>query len=164
MDKMLVQCVSQKAYEKAFDLDVKYGCCPQCVLAAVKEATGLVSDELIQASHGLSGGGGLMGEGTCGALSGGLLALGSIKGRPADQLDQGRGMENFQAGKALVERFQEAFGGTSCQDLQRQFTGREWDLWEQAEYKGFSDARGDGCAHATGLVTQWVAEELLECC
>ncbi len=161
MDTRLIKNVSKKAYDIAFDLDVKYGCCPQCVLTAVKETTGLVNDETIQCSHGLSGGGGLMGEGACGALTGGLLALGAKKGRPADKLDQGRGMENFQAGKKLVERFKEEFGGLSCEDLQQCFTGKNWDMWQADQYKAFSDERGDRCAHATGLVTQWVTEELL---
>ncbi len=161
MDKLLVKCVSKKAYEIAFDLDIKYGCCPQCVLTAVKETTGLVSDETIQVSHGLSGGGGLMGSGACGALTGGLLALGVKNGRPADKLDQGRGMTNFQAGKKLVERFQQEFGGISCAELQHQFTGKTWDMWDGEQYQSFSDQRGDQCAHATALVTQWVTEELL---
>lgn len=161
MDELVIKCVSDKAYKIAYDLDVKYGCCPQCVLSAVKETTGLVSDQTIQASHGLSGGGGLMGSGACGALTGGLLALGVKKGRPADKLHDGRGMDNFQAGKKLVERFQDEFGGTSCADLQHTFTGKIWDMWKAEEYKGFSDARGDRCAYATALVTKWVTEELL---
>jgi C_GCAxxG_C_C family probable redox protein len=154
------EALAQRAYERAFDLDARYGCCPQCVLTAVKEAVGGVSDDLIKASHGLSGGGSLMGAGACGALTGGLVALGTRKGRDADKLDKGRGMANFQAGKQLVDRFKEEFGGVTCEDLQRRFTGRTWDFWTPAEYKGFSEARKDQCARATGLVTKWVIEML----
>ncbi len=157
MDK---EQISKNAYTRAFELDAKYGCCPQCVLTAVKETVGGVSDETIKASHGLSGGGSLMGSGTCGALTGGLLALGTRKGRDADKLDRGRGMANFQIGRELVERFEKEFGGTSCQFLQQRFTGRTWDFWKPEEYKAFSAARGDQCARATGLVTQWVIEML----
>jgi C_GCAxxG_C_C family probable redox protein len=152
--------LAARAYDRAFELDAKYGCCPQCVLAAIKEIVGGVSDETIKASHGLSGGGCLMGSGTCGALSGGLLALGTRKGRDADKLDRGRGMANFQLGRPLVERFEQEFGGTSCQDLQKRFTGRTWDLWNPEEYRAFSVAREQQCARATGLVTQWVIEML----
>lgn len=95
------EALANAAYEHAYDLDVKYGCCPQCVLTAVKEATGDVSDDVIKAGHGLSGGGALIGTGgVCGALTGGLLALGTRLGREAAKLDQGRGMSNFQAGRA----------------------------------------------------------------
>ena len=146
------------AYARAHELDVKYGCCPQCVLTALKETMGGVSDDTIKASHGLSGGGGLMGKGTCGALTGGLLALGTRKGRDADKLDHGRGMANFQAGRKLVDMFQAEFGGVTCEHLQDRFTGRTWDFWKPEEYKGFTDARGDQCARATALVTKWVVE------
>jgi C_GCAxxG_C_C family probable redox protein len=146
------------AYERAFDLDAKYGCCPQCVLTAVKEATGEVSDDLIKAGHGLSGGGALIGIGVCGALTGGLLALGARHGRDADKLDQGRGMSNFQAGRKLSDRFQEEFGGVTCEHLQERFSGRTWNFWQADEYQTFSKMRGDGCARATGLVAKWVVE------
>ena len=152
--------LSDKAYDRAYELDMSYGCCPQCVLTAVKETVGYVTDETIQSSHALSGGGALMGDGVCGALTGGLLALGAKKGRPADKLHKGRGIANFNAGKNLVEKFNEQFGGTSCQHLQKQFSGRTWDMWNPEEYKEFSDTRGDQCARATGLVTKWVVDAL----
>ena len=152
--------LQQQAYDLAFDLELKYGCCPQCVLTAVKETVGGVTDETIKASHGLSGGGGLMGQGACGALSGGLLALSSKRGRDADKLDKGRGMANFQVGKQLVEKFVDEFGGLTCEELQQRFTGRTWDMWNPKEYKAFSEARGEQCAHATALVTRWAVEML----
>ncbi len=152
--------LAQRARQIAFDLEVKYGCCPQCVLTAVKETLGGVSDETIKASHGLSGGGGLTGQGACGALTGGLMALSTRRGRDADKLDKGRGMGNFQIGRQLVDKFVAEFGGTSCTHLQERFTGRTWDMWSPEEYRAFSEARGDHCARATALVTQWVVEML----
>lgn len=157
---MDLEALATQAYERAYELDAKFGCCPQCVLTAVKEAVGGVSDETIKASHGLSGGGGLMGAGVCGALTGGLIALGTRKGRDADKLHRGRGMANFQVGRQLVEKFRQEFGGISCEFLQQRFSGRTWDFWNPEEYNGFSAARGDQCAHATGLVTKWVIEML----
>ncbi|MEW8628269.1 MAG: C-GCAxxG-C-C family protein [Candidatus Thiodiazotropha sp.] len=150
----------EKAESLAFDLEMKYGCCPQCVLTAVKDTVGGVSDDTIKASHGLSGGGGLMGQGACGALTGGLLALSTKRGRDADKLDKGRGMSNFQIGRKLVDRFVNEYGGVTCEALQQRFTGRTWDMWNPVEYKTFSDARGEQCARATGLVTRWVVESL----
>jgi C_GCAxxG_C_C family probable redox protein len=153
---------AQQAYDRAYDLDVKVGCCPQCVLTALKETIGGVSDDLIKASHGLSGGGGLDGAGTCGALSGGLLALGTRRGRDADKLDQGRGMADFEIGQRLTDRFRQEYGATTCEGLQLRFSGRTWDFWKAEEYKGFSTAREDRCARASGLVARWVIEMLEE--
>jgi len=154
------QALADEAYRKALDYDLKYGCCPQCVLTAVQETVGVVDDGMIKASHGLSGGGGLMGAGACGALTGGLLALGARYGRDRDKLDRGRGMADFQRGKALAERFRAELGGITCEELQRGFTGRTYNLWDAGEYKAFGEARGLQCAHASGLVAKWVVEML----
>lgn len=152
--------LAEEAYQRAFDYELEFGCCPQCVLASVQEVVGYVSDETIKASHGLSGGGGLQGEGLCGALTGGLLALGAKGGRDRDKLDKGRGIGNFQDAKELVERFRETFGGLTCKDLQEQFTGQTYDFWNADEYKAFNDARGPKCAETTAIVTKWVVEKL----
>ncbi len=150
--------LAEQAYQHAFELDQKYGCCPQCVLVAIKETVGGVSDETIKASHGLSGGGGLMGTGACGGLTGGLIALSTRRGRDADKLDRGPAISNFQVGRKLVEKFQEEFGGITCEHLQKVFTGRTWDMWKPEEYKGFDKNRGDQCARATALATKWAVE------
>jgi C_GCAxxG_C_C family probable redox protein len=152
----------QKAYDLAFDLETKYGCCPQCVLTAVKETIGGVTDETIKASHGLSGGGGLMGHGACGALTGGLLALSTKRGRDADKLHKGRGISNFQSGRQLVDKFHKEFGGITCEQLQHRFTGRTWNMWNSTEYKAFTQARGEQCARATALVTGWAIEIMID--
>lgn len=121
------------------------------MLTAVKETVGIVTDETIKASHGLSGGG---------ALSGGLVALGAKRGRDADKLDRGRGMANFQAGRELVERFRKEFDGLTCEELQVQFTGRTFDMWNKDEYAAFGQQRGDKCAQASAQVAKWVVEML----
>ena len=154
------QALAQQAYQKALQYELDYGCCPQCVLAAVQETVGVVDDSTIKASHGLSGGGGLMGKGACGALTGGLVALSAKRGRDRDKLHKGRFVNNFQKGKELVERFRQEFGGVTCEELQQRFTGRIYDMWNIEEYKAFDQARGKQCALATAAVTKWVVEML----
>ena len=150
--------LAEKAYEKAVQYEVDYGCCPQCVLATVQETIGIIDDQTIKASHGLSGGGGLLGQGTCGALTGGLMALSAQKGRDRNKLEKGKFINNFKNGKKLVEKFTEEFGGITCEDLQKQFTGRTYDMWDANQYQQFDKVRGNQCAHATGTVTRWVIE------
>ncbi len=154
------EVLAEEAYQRALDYELEFGCCPQCVLASVQEVIGYVSDETIKASHGLSGGGGLAGEGACGALSGGLLALSCKSGRDRDKLDKGRGIGNFEDARDLAERFKKEFGGITCKELQEQFTGRTYDFWDAAEYQAFDDARGLKCAEATAKVTRWVVEKM----
>jgi C_GCAxxG_C_C family probable redox protein len=152
------QVLAQQAYDKALRYELDYGCCPQCVLSAIQETVGVIDDSVIKASHGLSGGGALSGQGACGALTGGLVALSAKRGRDRDKLDKGRFINNFKKGQELVDRFRAEFGGVTCQELQHQFTGRTYDMWQAEEYQAFSDARGEQCAHATATVTKWVVE------
>ncbi|MBI4984034.1 MAG: C_GCAxxG_C_C family protein [Rhodocyclales bacterium] len=152
--------LAEQAYAKALQYELDYGCCPQCVLATVQETVGIVDDQTVKASHGLSGGGGLLGEGVCGALTGGLMALSAKYGRDRDKLDRGRYINNFKKAKELTERFRAEFGGVTCRELQQQFTGRTYDMWNADEYRAFDDARGLQCARATGTVTKWVIEML----
>lgn len=154
------KALAEAAYQKAFDYEYNYGSCPQCILAAIQETVGGVDDATIKAAHGLAGGGGLAGVGACGALTGGLLALSTKFGRDRDKLDKGRYLNNFKKCNELVERFRQEFGGVTCQDLQRQFTGQTYDMWQAEQYKAFDEARGKQCAHATGTVTRWVVEML----
>lgn len=156
MDSDEKRALAEHAYRKALQYELDYGCCPQCVLAAVQETVGIIDDGTIKASHGLSGGGGLTAHGACGALTGGLLALSAKFGRDRDKLDKGRCINNFRKNKELVERFRAEFGGITCEELQERFTGRSYNLWKADEYKAFDEARGNQCAHATGMVTKWV--------
>ena len=160
MKKEEKQALAEEAYKKALQYELDYGCCPQCVLATVQETIGVIDDSTIKASHGLSGGGGLMGQGACGALTGGLMALSAKRGRDRDKLHKGRFISNFKKGRELVERFRTEFGGITCEELQQRFTGRTYDMWNEDEYKAFDEARGDKCAHATGTVTKWLIEML----
>jgi len=156
------QEIAEKAAAIAKTYEFDYGCCPQCVLAAVKETVpgNNVTDETIKASHGLSGGGGLTGVGLCGSLVGGLLTLGSKRGRDRDKFEKGKFIGNFKACNELVEDFEKEFGGTTCRDLQKQFTGRTYDMWKPEEYQAFSDNRGEQCANTAEFVTRWVVNKL----
>lgn len=160
MEKKDKQTLAEEAYRKAWQYELDYGCCPQCVLAAVQETAGFVDDATIKASHGLAGGGGLTGRGTCGALAGGLMALSAKQGRDRHKLDKGHFIFNFKMGQELVNRFQREFGGVTCEALQRTFTGRVCDIWNEEEYKAFKEARGEKCQHVAGTVAKWSVEML----
>lgn len=152
--------LAEQAAQLAKRYEFDYGCCPQCVLAAVQETVGGISDETIKASHGLSGGGGLSGIGLCGSLVGGLIALGTKRGRDRDKFAKGKFISNFRAADELIGRFREEFGGTTCRELQQRFTGRTYDMWNSEEYKAFTDARGEQCADTAAFVTRLVMEKL----
>jgi C_GCAxxG_C_C family probable redox protein len=158
MDTKTKTALADEVYEKAVSYELDYGCCPQCVLRSIQETVGIVDDQTIKASHGLSGGGGLMGQGTCGALAGGLMALSAKRGRDPDKFHKGRFINNFTKCRELVEKFRQEFNGTTCAELQKNFTGKSYDMWDAKEYAQFDKDRGLKCANATGTVARWVVE------
>jgi C_GCAxxG_C_C family probable redox protein len=160
MDVKAKAALADDVYNKAVSYELDYGCCPQCVLLAIQEAVGIIDDQTIKASHGLSGGGGLMGQGTCGALAGGLMALSAKKGRDRDKLHKGRFINNFSKGRELVEKFHQEFNGITCAELQKNFTGKTYDMWDAEQYSQFDKDRGTKCAHASGTVARWVIKML----
>ena len=75
--------------DKAFTLAKKYemenGNCAQCVFSGVTEALGVENDEVFRAATGFADGIGLTGDGHCGALSGGVMAISCLFGRKRDE-------------------------------------------------------------------------------
>ncbi len=155
--------LAEKAYQIAYAYDERYGCCPQCVLAAVQETIGGIDDSVIKAAHALAGGGGLSGEGTCGAMAGGQLALGAYFGRDRNQegFGNGRFLKSYQYSKQLYDKFKDRYDCVSCNNYQKEFTGKHWDFWKEEESKEFKTLRKNKCAMLTGEIAQWVVEKIL---
>lgn len=88
-------------------------CCAESVLQAVSESRGIKSELIPKIATGLCAGIARTG-GICGAVSGGVLALGLVTGRSS-------GKESREENDRLVRRFLSAceakFGSTNCEKL-----------------------------------------------
>lgn len=164
VDLKAKQEIVDKAYSLAYENEQKYGCCPQCVLAAIQDVLGTVDDATLKASHALAGGGGLSTGGTCGALSGGMLALSTKYGRDRANFGTGRFMGSYRLGKRLHDRFVTEFGSPICAEVQTGLFGRSFDMWDVKDFKAFEEAGGhrDRCPSVAGRVAGWTAEMLIE--
>jgi C_GCAxxG_C_C family probable redox protein len=157
---------------KALEYD-KYSGCSQSVLLALQEAFGIGDIESFKAATVLSGGVARKGE-TCGALLGGLMALGLMIGReditdsqvyrdamvPSDEI-----IKEFQKGLKENFGFAEALENTICRDIQLRIYGESFDLTDPVSYKAFLDAGGhgdDGCPLVCAVAAEVTAEKLLE--
>ena len=90
-----------------------FNCC-QSVVAAFSDLTGLSEQESFNVGGGFGAGAGT-GE-LCGALVGGIMALGLMT--PVETNDPVTSKKRTQAkGKELQKRFVEKFGALRCQDL-----------------------------------------------
>ncbi len=154
----------QNPAEKAAALARKYehaiGSCPQCILAALYETLDIGSPALIQASDGLAGGTALSTAGTCGALAGGMLAIGSVAGRSYQEFKAGDGQRRvFAHSQRLYRRFVETYGSSICCQVQEQVFGRSYDLLDADEAAMFSeDATVETCPQVAADVARWTAE------
>ncbi len=167
-DNNTKQQVIEKAYSLAHENEHLYGCCSQCVLAAIQEVMGIVDDATFKAAHGLAGGGALMTGGTCGALAGGMLAISSVYGRSREDFSNGQNVQlykqSYKLSRQLYNRFVAEYGGPLCAVVQTDLMGRSFNMWDREDYAAFEGAGGhlDKCPSVTGNVAAWTVELLLD--
>jgi len=154
--------ILKRVYDHAFEYEQKYGSCPQCVLGAIQDEFGIVPDDVFRAGHALAGGVGLSTEGTCGALTGGVMALGCKYGRSRENFAKGRFVNSYVRAKKLVDRFVQEYGSTICRDVHKKIFERTFNLWDPKDYQEFekAGAHRDKCPTVAGNVAKWVAEIL----
>lgn len=151
------------AYDLGFEYEREYGSCPQCVFAAVSEALGTRNREIFKAIDGLAGGLARSGDGTCGALSGGVAAVSQRFGRE-DFPKPGQREKCMVLSKRLYDRFMEEYGSVVCKDVQTKIMGRSFNLWDPKEREEFNAAGGhtDKCPDVVGKTAKWTVEILLD--
>ena len=154
--------LAELAYKLAHDYDLEYGFCPQCVLAAIQDVNEDILDDIIKASQTLSGGGGLLGIGSCGALQGGLLAIGYYNGRPREHFGKAKHIRAMELASQLINKFKEVYGeDISCAGIQKMMSGRSFNNWLPEDAKAFKESVCKiGCAELSGNVAKWTIELL----
>jgi len=157
---------------KALEYD-RYSGCSQSVLLALQEAFDIGSQESFRAATVLSGGVARRGE-TCGALLGGLMALGLVCGRD-DIRDTQAYRDAMKPANEIVDEFKkrleeefgfdEPLGSTICRDIQQRIYGRSFDLNNPEDYPLFLEAGGhgdDGCPKTCAVAAKVTAKKLKE--
>jgi C_GCAxxG_C_C family probable redox protein len=135
---MQVDKAKQDIQEKAFALAKKYemenGDCAQCVLAGVLEALDMGNNDVFRSATGFADGVGLTGNGHCGALSGGVMAISYIFGRKREEFSRrGKMMKAVLLSRELQDLFIDKYGAIRCHDLQTKFYGKFFNLLDPAE-------------------------------
>jgi len=109
----------------------------------------------------------------CGALFGGIMAIGLASGRenfedpmyPEPQvLDETTGMpRSLELVRRFYQRFVEEFGSWLCRDLQKIMVGQSYDMGKPGESEKFMKAGGnEKCAELVGKTARFAAETILE--
>jgi mannitol-1-phosphate 5-dehydrogenase len=156
----------EQAERLGFEYEKVYHGCGQCALAAITDTLDIFDEGAFNAATGLSGGLGLVGDSTCGALLGGVLALGLVFPRQRENFCGGRENKyiNFDLTQQLIERYRAHFGSLRCHDIHARILGRPFDLTSKAEREAFEEAgaHNDKCTTTVALAARWTLEVLAE--
>jgi C_GCAxxG_C_C family probable redox protein len=158
--------------QRALEYD-KHSGCSQSVLLALQEAFSIGDLESFKAATILSGGVARKGE-TCGALLGGLMALGLVIGREniidtktyrEAMKPSGELITTFQKQLQDTFKFDKPLENTICKYIQKRIYGKSFDLTDPDSYKAFLDAGGHedkGCPLVCAVAAEVTAEKILE--
>lgn len=151
--------------KSAYNNDRAYEGCTRCVLAALIEHLHLSScegaKEVIKASTALAGGVCRMGE-VCGALTGGIMAIGLVVG--SEKLDDfesyRKSMDNSYK---LYNKFKEYYGGiVRCFEIQEKVLGRHYDFKNSEDsVQWHIDGGLDKCPMVCATAARLTAEIIL---
>ena len=165
------QEIMDKAGQLAVEYESQYKGCGQCTFLAIVDALrwgGIeiiseeMSDKLFPGLCLLSGGIGITADGSCGAVTGGVLAIGmalglsaGIQGRDSSIIDRGCDVVR----EMILDRFDEIYRSQLCKDIQRKRFGKSWDF-KIPEMSGEYLEMTDGCAIKEGVL--WATECILD--
>jgi len=156
--------IMDTAFKKAKQYEMQSGGCSQCTLAGIFDALGVQNDDIFKAATGLADGVGLTGDGHCGALSGGVLAIGYFFGRNKEDFsDMMKLLKANLLSKKLHDRFVEKYGTCRCADMQKSFFGRFYNLYDPEEMMAAMKAGLlETCSTVVGEVASMTTEIILD--
>ncbi len=147
--------------ETAYNYEKEFHGCSRCVFKALQDHLGLGDGSALKASTPLAAGVAMRGE-TCGALLGGLLAVGIVTAE--EDLKDSNALNNaLAAAFKLARRVEKEFGTTSCTKIQTDRLGKYYSLADPEQYKAFIEAGGYvECPKVVGIIARMSAESILD--
>ena len=156
--------IADKAFAVAKAFELRSGGCAQSAVAGIFEALGIEDEGIFKAATGMSDGVGLTGDGHCGAISGGVMAIGYFFGRST--ADSGKILKQIRAArlaKKLHDEFVKKYGTCRCADLQTKFFGRFYNLYDPQELEAATAANmPEICATLAGETARMAVRIILE--
>lgn len=154
----------QEAYEKGRSYEKECTGCAQTVVASVLDTLGIQNEDVFKAASGLADGIGLTGNASCGALTGGAMVLSYLYGRDRDNFsDMYAAMDSYRLAKKLHDRFVDKYDSPRCFDIQENFFGRTFDLYDSQEMEeAFDEGMMEECSKVVGNTARLTVEIILE--
>lgn len=158
----IIQCAFSLGFE--YEKTIR-GCC-QCTIAAIQDALEIQNDEVFRAGSGLTAGGGISCEGSCGGYTGGVMVISSLFGRRREKWDNDQHNKDcaHTMAKTLLDKFNQEYGSNICNMIHRRIMGREFDLKDAQDRETFEalGAHIDKCTSVVGTAAAWATELILE--
>jgi hypothetical protein len=161
--------IIKKSNELATQYAAKYKGCGQCTFMAIMDGLrwgGLeiiprdVEDGLFSGICLLTGGVGLSGEGSCGAVASGTLAIGLALGLRLETTDESLFRQSCAIVRdTLLDKYRQKYDSLLCKGIQRKFYGKSWDLTRDEMSAEFL-AITQGCVIMEGAM--WATEVILD--
>jgi C_GCAxxG_C_C family probable redox protein len=149
-----------------YEFEKKHHGCAQCVLGALMELFDMKDPNAFKAATGLGGGVGLTIEGSCGGLTGGVMAISMWYGRELDEIADPEGVRflSYRLANELHERFVREYGSSICKEIHKQVLGKPYRLNRPEEFEAFLAAGGheEKCPGVVGKAARWAAEIILD--
>lgn len=147
--------------EKAAYYESTYHGCSQCTLQAIQEHLNLGDGAAFKSASALVGGIALMGD-ACGAVIGGLMAIGMVYGREKIE-DTEQLFKSLRPARVFTRRFQKEYGSCVCREIQKIMFGRSFDMTKREDYEAFQAAGAyEKCGQLAGGAARLAAEIILE--
>jgi len=171
MDKDSREAILDRVEKRAIEYQKRaHGCATTELLAVGEEFNPDEVKAVFKAASFMSAGIARMG-GTCGALIGGMLAVGLAAGRESlDEpaygtvLDEKTGKpRKAELARELYYRFIKQEGSAICREIQTRLAGKPFDLHEPDQAKEFRESgEPDKCAKLVGRGARLAAEIILQ--
>ena len=160
--------------QKGFKYEQEYWDCSQCTLLAIQEVFGLKADDAVKAATGFAGGIGRRGS-VCGAVAGGVMALGLAFGRDLStmkhpdpelrhKLREDIELRLVPLIDTFCNRFEAEYGSILCNEIEHKLFGRYFDKKKAEDRKEKNRLGGhtEKCPMVVGKAARWATELILE--
>jgi hypothetical protein len=161
--------ITKKAWDLGIEYEAKYkGCCQSTFLAIVDAlrwgGLEIIPEDVVEKFYPgislLTAGVCMTGEGTCGAVSASVMAIGLALGTSQGTGDAGAAHKaGVKIRDTLLAKYYNEYNSILCKDVQRKYFGKAWNLNSDEMTKEFLSIT-DGCT--IRQTAMWAAEIILD--
>ncbi len=164
--------ILDRVEERAASYQYEFRGCGRSLVLALQEEFDLPGGVTALKSASFAGQGIARMGNACGALFGGVVAIGLAHGPEnledpifpqQETVDEKTGNpKSLEVIRAFFQKFEQEMGGTMCRDIQAKLFGKCYNTLIPAENKEFAQISRDKCAQRVGKIARYAAEAIID--